>query len=274
LKNGLEISNLHIWDDATGQVIVSDVSFHLKEGSCLAIVGKSGSGKSMTCKSIMRLHNAGIRQTGDILFRGENIGLLPPKAMRKLRGKHLYMIMQNGMRAFDPSRVVGSHLMETIAEHFDWSHSDIISKIIAAMESVMLRNPAEVLGRYPHQLSGGMLQRLMIALALVLEPDLIIADEPTTALDTVSQFEVVEQLRRLKERKGCSMLFISHDMGVVKNIADEILVMKDGSIVESGLTSVIFTDPHHEYTRHLVSAKLSIHRHYQKMMGGGNIAER
>ncbi|MGI2293596.1 staphylopine uptake ABC transporter ATP-binding protein CntD [Paenibacillus sp. GXUN7292] len=269
----LEVTNLKVWDSITGRVIIPDSSFQLKKESCLAIVGESGSGKSVTCRAIMRLHKAGICQTGDILLKGENLSELSEKNMRKKRGKQLCMIMQSGMRAFDPTCVIGVHLKETLVQHFGWSHAEITTKMKHAMESVLLKNPIEVLNKYPHQLSGGMLQRVMIALALVLEPAIVIADEPTTALDTIAQYEVVEQFIRLRENVGCSMIFISHDLGVVQKIADEVLVMKAGEIVEKADTKTIFTEAQHDYTRHLVSAKLALNHHFNKIMGGVGSAE-
>lgn len=274
MEHVLEVSHLKIWDGATGKVIVPDSSFHLKQGSCLAIVGESGSGKSVTCKAVMRLNKAGIRQSGHILFKGEDLSGLSEREMRKKRGKQLCMILQNGMRAFDPSCVVGVHLKETLRAHFDWSRQDILSNLKPAMLSVMLKDPEAVLNAYPHQLSGGMLQRVMIALAIVLEPDIIIADEPTTALDTISQYEVIEQFVRLRERMGCSMLFVSHDLGVVKKIADEVIVMKDGVIVERGTTRAIFSEARHAYTRYLVSAKQALDRNFRSVMGGAEFADR
>jgi len=271
--NSLEVSNLKVWDSRTGSVIIPDSSFHVKQGSCLAIVGESGSGKSLTCRAIMRLNKAGLRQSGDILLGGVNLNELPEKEMRKKRGKQLCLIVQNGMRAFDPSCAVGVHLKETLAWHFGWSREDIVSRMKKAMESVMLKDPIAIMNSYPHQLSGGMLQRVMIALSIVLEPDVVIADEPTTALDTISQFEVVEQFIQLRARMGCSMIFVSHDLGVVKRIADEVLVMKDGEIVESGTTRDIFSAARHEYTRYLVSTKLALNHHFKKIMGGDSIAD-
>ncbi|WP_166240209.1 staphylopine uptake ABC transporter ATP-binding protein CntD [Paenibacillus turpanensis] len=265
--NILKINKLKIWDQSSGKVIIPDSSFDVKQGSCLAIVGESGSGKSVTCRAIMRLNKPGIRHTGDILFKGENLAQVSEKEMRKKRGKQLCMIMQNGMRAFDPSCVVGVHLRETLAEHFGWGREETTENMKLAMHSVMLKNPIDVMNSYPHQLSGGMLQRVMIALALVLEPDVVIADEPTTALDTVSQYEVLEQFIALRERLGNTMIFISHDLAIVRKIADEVLVMKDGSIIEQGTTEAIFADAKQEYTRYLVSTKLSLHEHFQRIMG-------
>ncbi|MGG4442725.1 staphylopine uptake ABC transporter ATP-binding protein CntD [Brevibacillus fortis] len=273
MTNILEVKNLKIWDSRNERVIVPNSSFHVKQGSCLAIVGESGSGKSVTCKAIMRLNKAGIRQSGDILLRGINLMELSEQEMRKKRGKQLCMILQSSMRAFDPSCVVGVHLQETLVEHFGWSREEITTKMKNAMESVRLKNPIEVMNTYPHQLSGGMLQRVMIALTIVLEPDIIIADEPTTALDTVSQFEVVEQFRQLRERMGCSMIFISHDLGIVKLMADDVLVMKEGEIVENGTTQAIFSEPQHTYTRYLLSTKLALNQHFKRIMGGVSVAE-
>nr|WP_090891684.1 ABC transporter ATP-binding protein [Evansella caseinilytica] len=269
----LEVHQLKISEASTGKVIVHDGSFQLKQGSCLAIVGESGSGKSVTCRAIMRLNKPWLRQTGRILFKGENINALPEKEMRKRRGKNLCMILQNGMGAFDPSSVIGVHLKETLSEHFGWSNHEIAEKMKKAMESVMLKNPSEVLNKYPHQLSGGMLQRIMIALALVLEPDLIIADEPTTALDTISQYEVLEQLIQLRERLGVAMIFVSHDLGVVKRVADDVLVMKAGKIVERGEMQTIFLAPRHPYTKYLVSTKLALSNHFRRLMEENSVAE-
>ncbi|PEZ71459.1 ABC transporter ATP-binding protein [Bacillus sp. AFS017274] len=265
--NILEVRNLRIWDSSSGKVIIYNSSFHLKQGSCLAIVGESGSGKSLTCRSIMRLNKSWLHQSGDILFKGENLNELSEKEMRKRRGRKLCMILQNGMSAFDPSCVIGVHLKETLVEHFGWNNKVIEEKMKNAMESVMLKNPKEIMNKYPHQLSGGMLQRIMIALALVLEPDIIIADEPTTALDTISQFEVVEQFIKIRERMGCSMIFVSHDLGVVRAIADEVMVMKDGEIIEREKSKTIFSEPEHDYTKYLVSTRLALSNHFKKIMG-------
>ncbi|MFD2611337.1 staphylopine uptake ABC transporter ATP-binding protein CntD [Paenibacillus gansuensis] len=270
----LEVSNLRIWDSRTGSVMVPGSSFQVGKGSCLGIVGESGSGKSLTCRAIMRLNKPGIRQSGDILFNGVNLAQLSEKNMRPRRGKQLYMIMQNGMRAFDPSCLIGVHLREVLSGHFGWGREEITIRMKCAMSSVLLKDPIAVMNSYPHQLSGGMLQRVMIALALVLEPDLIIADEFTSALDTLSRFEVMEQFMQLRQRMGCSVMFVSHDLGVVQKLADEILVMKDGMIVERGTTEAIFSGAMHEYTRQLVSSSLALHHRFQAVTGGMQHVER
>ncbi|MBM7702360.1 staphylopine uptake ABC transporter ATP-binding protein CntD [Metabacillus iocasae] len=265
--NVLEVKQLHVWDAHRGNTIVHRSSFQVKEGSCLAIVGESGSGKSVTCRAVMKLNPSSLHQSGEVFFKGESLSSLSEKEMRKKRGRHIGMIVQNGMSAFDPSCVVGVHLHETLAEHFQWSRHERDERLKEAMKRVMLNDPVSVMNKYPHQLSGGMLQRIMIALTLVLEPDLVIADEPTTALDTVSQFEVVEQFRKLREEVGCAILFVSHDLGIVKKLADEVLVMKDGHIVEQGPTSSVFSQPTHDYTNYLVSTRLALSDHFTKIMG-------
>jgi len=271
--NILEVGNLNIVDVKAGKEIVCNSTFNLKQGSCLAIVGESGSGKSVTCRAIMRLNKPWLRQSGNILFKGENLNDLTEKEMKMKRGKNICMILQNGMSAFDPSCVIGVHLKETLVQHFGWSHNQIEEKMINTMESVMLKNPKEIMNKYPHQLSGGMLQRIMISLALVLEPDIIIADEPTTALDTISQFEVVEEFIKLRERICCSMIFVSHDLGVVRKIADDVLVMKEGKIVERGNIQTIFSEAQHEYTKYLVSTKEVLSNNFKKVMGRSYLAE-
>jgi len=266
--NILDVSHLKIWEEGTGEVLVSDSSFQLEQGSCLAIVGESGSGKSLSCKAIMRLNKKGIRQSGTIQFGGVDLNELSEREMRTRRGKQLYLILQNGMRAFDPTCVIGASLREILRHHFGWGRSTVVQKMKLAMESVRLKDPIEIMNKYPYQLSGGMLQRIMIALAIVLEPNIIIADEPTTALDTLSKFEVVEQFIQLRERMGCSMIFVSHDLGIVRKLADQILVMRDGIIVDRGSSDYLFTQSKQEYTRYLVGSQLSLNQHFKAIMGG------
>ncbi|MFS0907178.1 ABC transporter ATP-binding protein [Priestia aryabhattai] len=264
----LKVEQLHVFDCETNKPIIHNSSFQVNEGECVALVGESGSGKSMTCKSIMRLHKKGIKQSGHILLKGEELCELSERQMRSKRGKELCMVMQNGMSAFNPSNPVGKHLVSTLKQHKDWSYGQMEKKIADAMKRVRLQNSIDIMNKYPHQLSGGMLQRLMIALALLLEPDVLIADEPTTALDTISQFDVIEQLMNLRENTGLSMIFISHDLGIVKKLADQVIVMKDGYIVERGAAQNVFLKPQHAYTEYLISTKRTLCEHFQKMIGG------
>lgn len=269
----LQVTDLSI-RDSFGNLLVADSAFRIREGSCLAIVGESGSGKSLTCKAVMGLLPSGLHRTGDVLFRGRNLAALPKEEMRKLRGKRICMIAQNGMRAFDPSRRIGAQMTEILALHLDAGRADILSKLRLAMESVRLKDPSELMARYPYQLSGGMLQRLMIAQSIALEPDLVVADEPTSALDTVSRHEVMEQFVRLRERSGCAMLFVSHDLDAVAKLADEAMVMKRGQVVESGPPSSLLTSPRHAYTRELFGARRTLLRNFDRMMEGVNHVER
>ncbi|MFD0588725.1 staphylopine uptake ABC transporter ATP-binding protein CntD [Paenibacillus sp. GCM10027627] len=271
--NVLEVERLAIWQESSGRSLVHDSSFWLAQGECLAIVGESGSGKSLTCRALLRLNQKGLSQSGLIAMNGVDLSKLSDKEMRRYRGRRLCMIMQNGMSAFDPSRPVGSHLRMTLRTHYDWSRSEMENRLRSSMTSVGFRKPDAVMRRYRHELSGGMLQRLMIALAIALEPEVIIADEPTTALDAVTAYEVTEQFVRLRERLGSSILFVSHDLGAVKRIADNMLVMKDGAIIERGAVRDIFSGARHTYTRELVSSKEKVSRHYSRLMGGADVAE-
>lgn len=271
--NILEVKHLKVWERHNGKELVHDSSFQLQAGSCLAIVGESGSGKSLTCRALTRLNADSLAQSGQIIFKGRDLNDLSNAEIRQKRGKEIAMIMQNGMSAFDPSCVVGVHFRETLGQHFGWKRSVVDRKMSEAMQRVLLKNPTGLLYKYPHELSGGMLQRMMIALALVLEPDIIIADEPTTALDTISQYEVIQQFIQLRRTIGSSMIFISHDLGVVRQIADEVLIMRSGEIVERGTTSDIFTKAEHDYTRYLISTRLTLSDHFRQLMEGSYVTD-
>lgn len=269
----LNVQQLQITDSLTGRVLVADSSFSLEPEECLAIVGESGSGKSLTCRAVMGLNRPTLRQSGSILWHGAELLGMREQELRNIRGKQIAMIMQHGMRAFDPSRRMGPQLGGALAAHYSWGRAEAAAKLRQALERVGFKDAQAVLDRYPHELSGGMLQRAMIALAIALGPELIIADEPTTALDTVTQYEVVEQFVRLRNDTGSALIFVSHDLGVVRQIADRVLVMKDGEIVERGSAAEIFTEARHPYTRYLVSSKQALNRHFRQLMGGSSLAE-
>ena len=251
----LRIEDLHIRDVRNGEEIVKGVTFKVLRGTCLAVVGESGSGKTMTCRAITGLNHSWLKNTGTIIFNGTDLGALEPAERRKLCGKSISTIMQNGMAAFDPSDRIRVHFRETLKANFGYSSKMADIVMLDTMRAVMLKDPEEILKKYPHQLSGGMLQRCMIALTLALGPYLIIADEPTTALDTITQYEVINQFVQLKEEMNSSMIFISHDLSIVKNIADYVVIMKDGQLVERGTVDEIFGNPQHEYTKYLIHAK-------------------
>ena len=251
----LTIRDLHVRDVRNGEEIVRGVTFKVLRGTCLAVVGESGSGKSMTCRAVTGLNSAWLKSTGSIVFDGTDLSAMEPKERRKLCGQKISTIMQNGMTSFDPSDRMRVHFRETLKANFGYSKkfSDLVMK--DTMAAVMLKEPEEILKKYPHQLSGGMLQRCMIALTVALGPRLIIADEPTTALDTITQYEVISQFAQLRKEMNTSMIFISHDLSIVKNIADYVVIMKDGCLVERGTVEEIFDRPQHEYTKYLIHAK-------------------
>ncbi len=262
---------MQVREQASGRLLVADSSFSLSAGSCLAIVGESGSGKSLTCRALMRLRQPGLAQSGKIMLNGSEISGLPERELNKLRGRRMCMIMQNGMRAFDPGSTLGRQLRAIAQRHYGWGRTDTDHRMRQALSAVGLSDPAAVLRSYAHELSGGMLQRVMIAVALVLEPDVILADEPTTALDAVVQYEVVQQLKKLRARTGCAMIIVSHDLAVVRHLADEMLVMKNGRIVESGETSQLFAHAKHPYTRELIEAKEPLTLRFHQLLKGEGV---
>ena len=273
MSNLLTVRNLKVWDDRDQEIIVRDVSFSVPEHSCLAIVGESGSGKSMTVKAISSIHKAWIRCSGEVLFKDQDILLTKEREMTGPRGKSIFMIFQDGMSAFDPSGTIGATMREILCANLPLSPKQAEEAAVTAMKKVLLREPEELLRKYPHQLSGGMLQRIMIALALALEPSLIIADEPTTALDTITQYEVIEEFIRLRRETGTAMIFISHDLGIVRKIADYVVVMKDGQFVEEGPAEEIFCHPREEYTRFLVGTRRLLGENYRRLLYGQANAE-
>lgn len=264
----LQVSNLTIRDTRNGQVIVKNISFSIEAHTCLAIVGESGSGKSMTVKAISGLHNPWIHCNGKVLFEGVNLLGQTTKAMQEIRGNQIFMIFQDGMSAFDPSCTIGETFSEILLENNQCTKKDVESSMIAALEKVLLRNPLELLEKYPHQLSGGMLQRTMIAISLALGAKLIIADEPTTALDTITQYEVVKEFIRLRQEYATTMIFISHDLGIVRKIADYVILMKDGELVEEGPVEEIFQHPKSSYAKYLIGTRRELGENYNQLMGG------
>lgn len=263
----LDIKELKVIDKQTKEEIVKGVRFSLKKNTCLGIVGESGSGKSMTTKAILGLINQNLKTEGIAIFDG-NIELLKASRedLRKIRGQRMCMILQDAMSAFDPLYTIGYQMIETLVENKRMSKSEAEKISIGALEKMLINEPKEVIKKYPHQLSGGMLQRCMIAIALSMSPDIIIADEPTTALDSINQREVVEEFKRLREVTGTSLIFISHDLGVVQHLADEILVMRKGEQVEYGNAKDVFSNPKHEYTKYLVDTRLELTKSFSKSM--------
>ena len=232
---------------------LNDVSIHLKEGEVLGIVGESGSGKSVTAYSLMGLTaHPGKMIGGTLQFNGHEIEEMGEKEMRKIRGKEISIIFQDPMTSLNPVYTIGNQITEVIRLHTDKDKKQAYARAKELLELVGINEPEKRLKQYPHELSGGMRQRVMIAIALACEPKLLIADEPTTALDVTIQAQILELMMELKDKLGMAIIMITHDLGVVASMCDRIAVMYAGRIVEYGTTDDIFYRPHHMYTKGLI----------------------
>ena len=235
---------------------VDGVSFRIEPGRTLGIVGESGSGKSVTSLSIMRLLASSAEiESGRIALLGRDLVRLPEPEMRAIRGKEISMIFQEPMTSLNPVFTVGDQVMEAILLHQKVTKAEARQRTIELFEEVGIPNPAQRVDAYPHQMSGGQKQRVMIAMALSCNPKLLIADEPTTALDVTIQAQILDILRRLRDERGMAILFITHDLGVIAEIADDVLVMYRGEEVEYGPVLQIFEHPKHPYTKGLLACR-------------------
>ena len=249
----LEINRLNIRFGATEAV--RDLSLRVQPGQVLGLVGESGSGKSVTALAVLRLVDAAAAVEGAIRFDGANLLTLGSEAMRKLRGRDIAMIFQEPMTALNPVMPVGEQIAEAIRVHnSEMSRRQVREAVLTAMEAVALNDPARRYKDYPHQFSGGQRQRILIAMAIANRPRLLIADEPTTALDVTVQQQILELLASLRHRFGLAMLFISHDLAVVSQVADRVAVMRHGLLLEEASREAIFRDPVHAYTKALLGA--------------------
>jgi len=273
MSNLLAVRNLKVTDLRNQAEIIHGVSFELKKNSCLGIVGESGSGKSMTAKAMLGLTNPWLRSQGTAELSNEHgvLDLLQQdeSTLRAIRGQRICMILQDAMSAFDPLAKIGSQMSETFIENKGICRSEARSMVLAALQMVNMPEPEQVLKKYSHQLSGGMLQRCMVATALAMKPDIIVADEPTTALDSINQRLVVEEFKLLRQETGTALIFISHDLGVVQHLADQVLVMRSGERVEYGEARSTFKNPQHEYTKYLIDSRLEMSKSFQKAMKRG-----
>lgn len=253
----LEIKNLHVnFQTFRGTIqALKNINLSIEEKEIVGIVGESGSGKSITALSILGLleNNAHI-SGGEISYRGENLLTLSKKDIKKIRGKKIAMVFQEPMTALHPTMKVGQQVAEVIRRHRKVSKKESIQLMINALKDVHIHNPEHVAKQYPFELSGGMRQRIVIALAMAAPPDLLIADEPTTALDVTIQHEILQLMKELNRNKGTSILFITHDLGVVSQICDRTIVMYAGEVIESGKTKDVLYTPQHPYTRALIEA--------------------
>ena len=236
---------------------VDRVSFDIAKGETLALVGESGSGKSVSALSVLKLlpYPAASHPSGEILFEGKNLLAADERELRSVRGNKITMIFQEPMTSLNPLHTIDRQIGEVLKVHQGMGDAKARARTLELLHEVGIPDPERRLGAFPHQLSGGQRQRVMIAMALANEPELLIADEPTTALDVTVQAQILELLDRLKEKNGMSMLFITHDLGIVRKIADRVCVMTKGKIVEQGPTEALFANPQHEYTRHLLAAE-------------------
>lgn len=249
----LEVDHLSIY--FRDQAVVRDLTFSVRQGEVLGLVGESGSGKSLTSLSILRLLDGAARVEGTIRFQGENLLALKPEQMRHYRGRKIAMIFQEPMTALNPVMPVGRQIAEAIETHQpELDRTQVRDAVLKAMAAVAIAEPELRVRDYPHQFSGGQRQRLLIAMALVNQPSLLIADEPTTALDVTVQAQILLLLKELQQRNGLGMLFISHDLAVVAQVADRVAVMRKGTLLETGTRDQVFLHPRHAYTRSLLGA--------------------
>lgn len=247
---------------------VEDVSFEVHPGECLGILGESGSGKSMTVKSVLGLLDKNFQVSGSAIFDGQDLLKETKEELRRLRGSRITMVLQNPMTCFDPLYRIGNQMAETFATHTSWNVQEIRSRCLEILDQIRIRNGEEVLEKYPHQLSGGMLQRIMIGIAMALQPELLIADEPTTAIDAITQYEILEEFIRIKKQKNTAMLFITHDLGAISKVADRILVMNSGHVVDSGSFDHILKHADDPYTRMLVEKRSAVMHRYRQILHG------
>ena len=249
----LSICDLSVEFDVPGAPVraVRNVSFDIARGETLALVGESGSGKSVSALSVMQLlpYPTASHPTGSIAFRGEELVGAPRGVLQRIRGDRIGMIFQEPITSLNPVHTIEKQIREVLLLHKGLSSSAARARVLELLDLVGIRDAEQRLTAYPHELSGGQRQRVMIAMALANEPDLLIADEPTTALDVTIQAQILRLLAKLQSELGMAMLFITHDLGIVSKVANRVCVMKDGEIVEEGETRAVFSSPSHDYTK-------------------------
>ncbi|UOQ46926.1 ABC transporter ATP-binding protein [Gracilibacillus caseinilyticus] len=265
----LDVRNLHVTFDTYGGSVkaVRGVNFQLNKGETLAIVGESGSGKSVTTKALMGLvaKPAGRIPEGEILFEGKDLAKLANKEMQKIRGKDISMIFQDPMTSLNPTMKIGKQIMEGLILHQKMSKAAAKNRAIELLELVGIPQPGKRINQYPHQFSGGMRQRVVIAIALACNPKMLICDEPTTALDVTIQAQILELMKDIQKKMDTSIIFITHDLGVVANVADRVAVMYAGKIVETGTVDDVFYNPQHPYTWGLLGSMPTVDSTEEKL---------
>ena len=249
--------------------LVKGASFSVKQGECLGILGESGSGKSMSIKAAMGLLDKNFVVSGSAKFQGDELVGKNAEQLRRLRGGQVGIVLQNPMTCFDPLYRIGNQIAETFAAHQKWDAGEIKERSIEMLDKMQIRNPEEALEKYPHQLSGGMLQRIMIGIAMSMEPSLLIADEPTTAIDAITQFDILNEFAVIKQKHKTAMIFISHDLNAVSQIADKIVVLNQGTVVDQGDFHHIIHHAADPYTRLLIEKRTDVMRKYRQALEGG-----
>ncbi|TCP29751.1 oligopeptide transport system ATP-binding protein [Scopulibacillus darangshiensis] len=266
----LEIKDLHVSFDTYGGEVkaVRGVNLDVKKGETLAIVGESGSGKSVTSKAVMGLipNPPGRIKQGEILFNGKDLTKLSDRKMQGVRGKDISMIFQDPMTSLNPTMTVGKQIMEGLIKHQKLSRSEARERTVKLLDLVGIPNPDKRVKQYPHQFSGGMRQRVVIAIALACNPMLLIADEPTTALDVTIQAQILDLMRDLQKQMSTSIILITHDLGVVANLAHRVAVMYGGKIIETGTVDEVFYKPKHPYTWGLLSSMPKLHGKSEELL--------
>ena len=265
----LQVKNLHtsFFTDAGEVKAVNGISYNLDAGRVLGIVGESGSGKSVSAYSVLQiLTDTGRITEGEVLFKGENILNYNAKQMQKFRGSRISIIFQDPMTCLNPTFSIGSQLREAIRIHSDRDRAQVQARALEMLQLVGVNEPEKRLKQYPYELSGGMRQRVMIAMALACEPDILIADEPTTALDVTIQAQILELMQSLQKKMGMAIIMITHDLGVIADMCDEIIVMYGGKVCERGTADEIFYNPRHEYTKGLIRSIPRISEKHEKLV--------
>lgn len=248
--------------------LVKKVSFAVSPGECLGILGESGSGKSMSMKAAMGLLDKNFRVSGNAKFQGDELIGKRTEELRKIRGGKIGIVLQNPMTCFDPLYRIGNQIAETFSAHNQWDVKEIRERALEMLEKMKIRNPEEVLEKYPHQLSGGMLQRIMIGIATSMTPSLLIADEPTTAIDAITQFEILDEFLRIKNEHKVGMIFISHDLNAISRVADRIVVLNQGMVVDTGDFQHILHHAKDPYTKLLIEKRTDVMRRYRSALEG------
>lgn len=265
----LKVNNLNVILKQKDKEItlLESINFSVNKGECLGILGESGSGKSMTTRAVMGLLDKQFSVSGCAMYEGCDLIAENKEALRRIRGRKVGMVLQNPMTCFDPLYRIDYQMRETFKAHTAYSDEEIHKRCLEILEKMHIREPEEVLRKYPHQLSGGMLQRIMIGLAMAMKPNLLIADEPTTALDAITQYAVMQEFKRIKEETGTAMIFITHDLGAISCIADRILVLNKGRVVDEGDFTHILNHAKDPYTRLLIEKRQEVMSRYRRAIG-------